>query len=89
MVTWEQSKVWCYDDPNVFEEDEELWLVRTSARRPRRWNNGIENDLVLFLYKQLDAIEIIPSRNYFYTDFDKRDWMEVREMLEFMRNEEE
>ena len=87
MVTWEQSKVWCYDDPNVFEENEELWLVRTSARRPRRWNNGVENDLVLFLYKQLDAIEMVPSLNFHYIDFDKRDLVGVGEMLEFMRRE--
>lgn len=87
MVTWEQSKVWCYDDPNMFEEGEELWLVRTSARRPRRWNNGVENDLVLFLYKQLDAIEMVPSLNYNYIDFDKRDLVGIREMLEFMRRE--
>ena len=87
MVTWEQSKVWCYDDPEALGEDGELWLIRTSARRPRRYNNGIENDLVLFLYKQLDAIEMVPSLNYHYVDFDKRAWMEIREMLEFVQRE--
>ena len=59
MVLYEMSRVWCYDDPDCFEEDEELYFVRAMAKktRPRLDAHLMRNDLRLFLVLWRDGKE--------------------------------
>lgn len=72
MVSYETSRVWCYDDPDCFEEDEELWVVHTKAWRPRPLSYETPNDLWFFLYVQIEGVERLIWGRINQIDFDKR-----------------